>query len=82
MKSAKLDWRPISERPDEPGFYLVWSYRTGMRLTTVHPSWWNKDNQYLDRVGRVTKWVYLGDMGLSINLRKRIASGKTSSQEK
>lgn len=77
MKAAKLDWRPIRERPDRAGYYLVWSHKLGIRLTTIHPSWWNKGCQYHGLVGPVTKWVYLGARGISINLRKRRASGKT-----
>lgn len=33
------DWN--KEKPTEPGHYLVWSAKYGLRLIKDHPSWWN-----------------------------------------
>lgn len=67
MQAPNLDWRPVSEKPEHEGLFLVWSYRQGVRFTRTHPSWWNNANY--PEVSTVTLFVYLGSHLMTQNLR-------------
>jgi hypothetical protein len=76
MKAPKLDWLPVSEKTEEAGTYLVWSHKKGLRLTDLHPSWWNNDAY--PEVCPVTKWCYIGPLGMGYLMRSRL--GKEGGQ--
>jgi hypothetical protein len=61
----KLKWYPVSQKPTEPGVYMIWSKRLGARIDSTHPSWWNHRNRkFPDRNGpKVTRWAYLWPQG-------------------
>ena len=79
------DWRKT--KPKEPGHYLVWSPRLGLRLIKDHPSWWNLP---ASKAGgnfpgpRVRLWFKVCNWGEVAKLRAiaRRAEGKTASEGK
>lgn len=62
---VKLRWYPVSQKPDKPGVYLIWSPRLGARIDSTHPTWWNYRNRFRKDLNgpKVVKWAYLWPMG-------------------
>ncbi len=61
----RLRWHPVSQKPDKPGVYMVWSPRYGARIDSTHPTWWNfRSRRRKDLNGpKVVLWAYLWPMG-------------------
>jgi hypothetical protein len=74
MKLADINWRPVSEKPNKPGRYLIWSFKAGIRLTSFHPEWWN--TRAYPEVQRVTLFAEVGTFGIQQQLQ-RLAKGKS-----
>lgn len=75
MKRSKLEWNPVTPRPDVAGHFLIWSKDRGVRHTTYHPDWWNGQDTYL--IGKVEAYAYLGPMTIA-NDAKRVKVRRTT----
>lgn len=71
MKLDWKDWRKVKPK-DEPGHYLVWSEKYGLRLISDHPSWWNlpAGKAGMHPGPRVRFWVKVADHGIGVELRR------------
>jgi hypothetical protein len=65
---------------DAAGCYLVWSPRRGIRLTTQHPSWWNRPGKFPGE--RVRLWYRLGPMELSMLLAAKLRKQQRSTAQR
>jgi hypothetical protein len=71
MNIKWTDWR--KKKPIEPGHYLVWSPKHGLRLIRDHPSWWNLPARKTggNQPGpRVRLWAKVCNWGEVANLRR------------
>jgi hypothetical protein len=71
MNIKWTDWR--KKKPTEPGHYLVWSPKYGLRLIRDHPSWWNLPARKAggNQPGpRVRLWAKVCNWGEVANLRR------------
>lgn len=76
MKNHDVNWHPVSKKPKDHGTFLIWSYKLGVRLTSVHPSWWNTKNY--PEVQRVTLFARIvGNEGRK-EIRRLTHSGDAS----
>jgi hypothetical protein len=67
MRLKWNDW--TKKKAAEPGVYLIWSHKKGLRLTKEHPSWWNREGE------RVRLWIKVADLGIGIKLRAALRRG-------
>jgi hypothetical protein len=72
MKLNWNDWREVKPK-DEPGHYLVWSHKQGLRLISDHPSWWNQPRRVagMHPGPRVRFWIKVAEHGVGLKLRER-----------